>query len=234
VTPGSGRPRRGIVMPDVDVEKLAPVLFWGVKHSPTARSSSRKNQSLYAHDAIYDRLASDLVTIAPQLQSGRNATPPMHPVGSDSEPLAVPAPAYSHRGLAHSRTSIFARRRESGSKATSSAWTLSTIPPSMHASREERFRSDSTATEVLYGRQAMESCHDSDLALVASVWACYYREGSASAERLQAAPSGSKRDSHHIAAQALAGHKHGDRCRESDSLPALEYTVPARPCPSKL
>jgi acyl-CoA reductase-like NAD-dependent aldehyde dehydrogenase len=62
-----------IVMPDVDVEALAPVLFWGAFSNSAQFCLAIKR--LYIHEAIYDRLAAALVALAKTTRVGRGSEP---------------------------------------------------------------------------------------------------------------------------------------------------------------
>ncbi len=62
-----------IVMPDVDVEALAPVLFWGAFANSAQFCLAIKR--LYIHEAIYDRLAAALVAQAKAAKLGRGSEP---------------------------------------------------------------------------------------------------------------------------------------------------------------
>ena len=57
-----------IVMPDVNVEEIAPVLFWGAFANSSQFCIAIKR--LYVHEAIYDRLSAALVKIANQTVMG--------------------------------------------------------------------------------------------------------------------------------------------------------------------
>lgn len=61
----------GIVMPDIDVEKLAPTLFWGAFLNSGQFCMAIKR--LYIHEDIYERLVAALVNIARQTRMGRGS-----------------------------------------------------------------------------------------------------------------------------------------------------------------
>ena len=58
-----------IVMPDVDVDALAPVLFWGAFANSAQFCLAIKR--LYVHEAVYDRLSAALVKLAATTRVGR-------------------------------------------------------------------------------------------------------------------------------------------------------------------
>jgi acyl-CoA reductase-like NAD-dependent aldehyde dehydrogenase len=60
-----------IVMPDVDVDAIAPVLFWGAFSNSAQFCLAIKR--LYIHEAIYDRLAAALVSLAKSTRLGRGS-----------------------------------------------------------------------------------------------------------------------------------------------------------------
>lgn len=61
-----------IVMPDIDVDALAPVLFWGAFANSAQFCLAIKR--LYVHDAVYDRLAAALTTLAQAVRVGEGHT----------------------------------------------------------------------------------------------------------------------------------------------------------------
>lgn len=58
-----------IVLPDIDVEALAPILFWGAFSNSGQVCVAIKR--LYIHEEVYDRLAEALVRIAQETPMGR-------------------------------------------------------------------------------------------------------------------------------------------------------------------
>jgi acyl-CoA reductase-like NAD-dependent aldehyde dehydrogenase len=62
-----------IVMPDVDVDALAPVLFWGAFANSSQFCLAIKR--LYIHEDIYDRLAAALARLARSTRLGRGSEP---------------------------------------------------------------------------------------------------------------------------------------------------------------
>ncbi len=62
-----------IVLPDVDVDALAPVLFWGAFSNSAQFCLAIKR--LYIHEAIYDRLSAALVKLAQATRMGPGNQP---------------------------------------------------------------------------------------------------------------------------------------------------------------
>lgn len=62
-----------IVMPDVDVDAIAPVLFWGAFANSAQFCLAIKR--LYIHEAIYDKLADALARLATQVRVGPGTDP---------------------------------------------------------------------------------------------------------------------------------------------------------------
>lgn len=62
-----------IVMPDVDVDAIAPVLFWGAFANSAQFCLAIKR--LYIHEDIYDKLADALAKLARQVRVGPGANP---------------------------------------------------------------------------------------------------------------------------------------------------------------
>lgn len=62
-----------IVMPDVDVDAIAPVLFWGAFANSAQFCLAIKR--LYIHEAIYDKLAEALTRLATQVRVGAGTDP---------------------------------------------------------------------------------------------------------------------------------------------------------------
>lgn len=62
-----------IVMPDVDVDAIAPVLFWGAFANSAQFCLAIKR--LYIHEAIYDKLAEALAKLATQVRIGLGTDP---------------------------------------------------------------------------------------------------------------------------------------------------------------
>ncbi|KAB5589902.1 Aldehyde dehydrogenase [Ceratobasidium theobromae] len=59
-----------IILPDVDVTKLAPELFW-----VALVNNGQASKRLYIHEKIYDQLRDELVKIAKSIKTGNGADP---------------------------------------------------------------------------------------------------------------------------------------------------------------
>jgi acyl-CoA reductase-like NAD-dependent aldehyde dehydrogenase len=62
-----------IVMPDVDVEAMAPALFWGAFGNSGQICVAAKR--IYVHEAVYDKLAAAFVRLAAQARMGAGTEP---------------------------------------------------------------------------------------------------------------------------------------------------------------
>jgi acyl-CoA reductase-like NAD-dependent aldehyde dehydrogenase len=213
-----------IVMPDVDVEKLAPVLFWGAFANSSQFCLATKR--LYAHEAIYDRLAAELVKIGRSVKVGDGAAE-----GTQLGPIQNRLQFQRLRSLIEDSRSHGHRFLLGGDVPEGKGFffpvTLIDNPPDdSRVVKEEPFGPILPLLKFSTADEAVVRANDSDYGLGASVWAGDYREGQRIAERLQAGTVWVNEIHTLSPHKPMAGHKQSGIGVENGLIGLLEYTVP--------
>ena len=213
-----------IVLPDVDVEKLAPVLFWGAFANSSQFCLATKR--LYAHEAIYDRLAGALVKIGRSVKVGDGTAE-----GTQLGPIQNRLQYQRLRSLiedsrSHGHRFLLGGEVPQGKGYFFPVTLIDNPPDDSRVVREEPFGPILPLLKFSTVDQAVDRANDSDFGLGASVWAGDYREGQRIAERLQAGTVWVN-EIHTISPhKPMAGHKQSGIGVENGLMGLLEYTVP--------
>jgi acyl-CoA reductase-like NAD-dependent aldehyde dehydrogenase len=213
-----------IVMPDVEVEKLAPVLFWGAFANSSQFCVATKR--LYVHEAIYDRLAGELVRIGRNIKMGDGtaAGTQLGPIQNRLQyqrlqDLVEDSRRHGHRFLLGGEVT--------GGKGYFFPVTLIDNPPDdSRVVKEEPFGPILPLLKFSSVDEAVTRANDSEYGLGASVWAGDYRDGRAIAERLQAGIVWVNEIHTLSPHKPIAGHKQSGIGVENGLIGLLEYTVP--------
>jgi acyl-CoA reductase-like NAD-dependent aldehyde dehydrogenase len=213
-----------IVMPDVDVEALAPVLFWAAFANSSQFCLATKR--LYLHEAIYRQMADALVGIGRSVKVGDGfaAGTQLGPVQNRLQyqrliDLLEDSRSHGHRFLLGGEVLK--------GKGYFFPVTLVDNPPDdSRVVKEEPFGPILPLLKFSTVDEAISRANDSEYGLGASVWARDYRQGQAIAERLQAG-SVWVNEIHTITPhKPMAGHKQSGIGVENGLVGLLEYTVP--------
>jgi acyl-CoA reductase-like NAD-dependent aldehyde dehydrogenase len=213
-----------IVMPDVDVEKLAPVLFWGAFANSSQFCLATKR--LYAHEAIYDRLAAELVKIGRSVKVGDGTAE-----GTQLGPIQNRLQYQRLRSLiedsrSHGHRFLLGGDIPEGKGFFFPVTLIDNPPDDSRIVKEEPFGPILPLLKFSTVDEAVVRANDSDYGLGASVWAGDYHEGQRIAERLQAGTVWVN-EIHTISPhKPMAGHKQSGIGVENGLVGLLEYTVP--------
>jgi acyl-CoA reductase-like NAD-dependent aldehyde dehydrogenase len=213
-----------IVLPDVDVEKLAPVLFWAAFANSSQFCLATKR--LYVHEAIYDRLASELVKIGRSVKVGDGAAE-----GTQLGPIQNRLQYQRLRSLiedsrSHGHRFLLGGEVPQGKGYFFPVTLIDNPPDDSRVVREEPFGPILPLLKFSTVDQAVDRANDSDFGLGASVWAADYREGQRIAERLQAGTVWVNEIHTFSPHKPMAGHKQSGIGVENGLIGLLEYTVP--------
>ncbi|CAB3773362.1 aldehyde dehydrogenase [Burkholderia sp. MSh2] len=213
-----------IVMPDVDVDAIAPVLFWGAFSNSAQFCLAIKR--LYIHEDIYDRLRDRLAEIAKETRMG-----PGDEDGVQLGPVQNRAQFERlKRLLEDSRTQghAFPAGGEIGSgKGFFFPATLVDNPPDdSRVVREEPFGPILPLLKFRDVDDVIRRANDSEYGLGGSVWSRDEAQAQAIAERMQTGTVWINEIHSLSPLKPMAGHKQSGIGVENGLVGLLEYTVP--------
>ncbi|MDB5970144.1 MAG: aldehyde dehydrogenase [Hydrocarboniphaga sp.] len=213
-----------IVMPDVDVDKLAQTLFWGAFANSSQFCLAIKR--LYVHEAVYDRLAAAFVKIGQAVKLGDGMAE-----GTMLGPIQNRVQYERLKGLLEdSKTNghqfLLGGELPAGKGYFFPVTLIDNPPDDSRIVREEPFGPILPMLKFSNTDDAVARANDSEFGLGASVWAGDYQQGLAIAKRLQAGTVWVNQIhalSPHV---PLAGHKQSGLGVENGVHGLLEYTMP--------
>lgn len=212
-----------IVMPDVNVEKIAPLLFWGSFSNSSQFCLAIKR--LYVHEDIYDRLAAEFVKIGKAAKLGDGLAE-----GTQLGPIQNRVQYDRLRNLLDDCKSRDYRILLGGELPQGKGFffpvtVIDNPPDDSRIVREEPFGPILPLLKFKTVDEAVARANDSEYGLGASVWTKDYAQGQKIAERLQAGTVWVNQIhalSPHV---PLAGHKQSGLGVENSLDGLLEYTV---------
>ena len=213
-----------IVMPDVDVEAIAPSLFWGAFANSAQFCLAIKR--LYVHEDIYARLSAALVEIAKQTGLGPGDEP-----GSQLGPIQNRAQFERLKSLlaeSHAQGQRFLVGGEvpNGKGFFFPVALVDNPPDESRIVREEPFGPILPLLKFTDVEDVIRRANDSEYGLGGSVWSKDEAQAQAIAERLQTGTVWIN-EIHSISPlKPMAGHKQSGVGVENGMLGLLEYTVP--------
>jgi acyl-CoA reductase-like NAD-dependent aldehyde dehydrogenase len=213
-----------IVMPDVDVEALAPVLFWAAFANSSQFCLATKR--LYVHEAIYEQMANALVRIGRSVKMGDGSAE-----GTQLGPIQNRLQYQRLINLVedsrfHGHRFLLGGEIPKGKGFFFPVTLIDNPPDDSRVVKEEPFGPILPLLKFSTIDEAVVRANDSEYGLGASVWARDYRQGQAIAERLQAG-SVWVNEIHTITPhKPMAGHKQSGIGVENGLVGLLEYTVP--------
>jgi acyl-CoA reductase-like NAD-dependent aldehyde dehydrogenase len=213
-----------IVLPDVDVQALAPVLFWGAFSNSAQFCLAIKR--LYIHDDVYEPLAAALVALARST-----------PLGAGSDPASLLGPVQNRQQYERLKN-LLADCRQQGHRILCGGElgagrgyffpvTLVDNPPEdSRVVQEEAFGPLLPLLRFRDVDDAIARANDSPYGLGASVWCRDEARGVSIAHRLQAGTVWVN-EIHTISPlKPMAGHKQSGLGVEQGLEGLLEYTLP--------
>jgi acyl-CoA reductase-like NAD-dependent aldehyde dehydrogenase len=214
----------GIVMADVDVDKVAPQLFWGAFSNSSQYCLATKR--LYVHEDIYDRVAQALVKIAASTRVGDG-------MAEDSQlgPIQNKRQYERLKELLDDCRKNGYRILAGGDVPTGKGYffpvTLVDNPPDdSRIVREEPFGPILPLLKFKSVDEVVARANDSEYGLGGSVWTGDVAAGQAIAERLQTGTVWVN-EIHNLSPQRpMAGHKQSGFGVENGLEGLLEYTSP--------
>jgi acyl-CoA reductase-like NAD-dependent aldehyde dehydrogenase len=213
-----------IVMPDVDVEALAPVLFWAAFANSSQFCLATKR--LYVHEAIYEQMANALVRIGRSVKMGDGSVEgtQLGPIQNRLQYQRLIDLVADSRS--HGYRFLLGGEIPEGKGFFFPVTLVDNPPDDSRVVKEEPFGPILPLLKFSTIDEAVARANDSEYGLGASVWARDYRQGRAIAERLQAG-SVWVNEIHTITPhKPMAGHKQSGIGVENGLVGLLEYTVP--------
>lgn len=213
-----------IVMPDIDVDKLAQPLFWGAFANSSQFCLAIKR--LYVHEAIYDQLAAAFVRIGKAVKLGDGLAE-----GTLLGPIQNRVQYERLKGLLEDSKQnghkfLLGGELPEGKGFFFPVTLIDNPPDDSRIVREEPFGPILPMLKFSDVDDAIARANDSEFGLGASVWAGDYQQGITIAQRLQAGTVWVNQIhalSPHV---PLAGHKQSGLGVENGLHGLLEYTVP--------
>lgn len=213
-----------IVMPDVDVQQVAPLLFWGAFYSNAQICIAIKR--LYIHEAIYEPLVQALVTLAQQVKIGPG----------DEEGVQI-GPVQNHLQFQRLQDLLEDTRRNGyrilcggevpEGKGYFLPLTLVDNPPEdSRVVREEAFGPILPLLRFSSVDEVIARANDSEYGLGGSVWSQDIDEAQRIARRLRSGLVWINDVLRCAPNKPLAGHKQSGVGVENGLAGLLEYTVP--------
>jgi acyl-CoA reductase-like NAD-dependent aldehyde dehydrogenase len=213
-----------IVMPDVDVQKLAPVLFWGAFANSSQFCLAIKR--LYVHEDIYDELAAAFVAIGKAVKLGDGAAEgtQLGPVQNKLQYERLRALVADSRENGH--RFLLGGEPPAGKGYFFPVTLIDNPPDDSRIVREEPFGPMLPMLKFKSVDEVIARANDSEYGLGASVWSRDLDQAQAIAQRLQ---SGTVwiNEIHSLSPhRPLAGHKQSGIGVENSLAGLLEYTIP--------
>ena len=213
-----------IVLPDVDVDTVAPLIFWGAFSNSAQFCLAIKR--LYIHDAVYDRLSQALAKLASTVKLGAATE-----AGVELGPVQNKAQFERLKGLLADCKAqglkIIAGGEVSNQPGFFFPVTLVDNPPeSSRIVQEEPFGPILPLLRFTDIDEAVARANASPYGLGASVWTADEAQGLAIGRRLQAGTVWVN-EIHTISPlKPMAGHKQSGLGVEQGEDGLLEYTLP--------
>lgn len=213
-----------IVLPDVDVDAVAPLIFWGAFANSAQFCLAIKR--LYIHDAVYDRLSQALAKLAGSVKLGAATE-----AGVELGPVQNKAQFERLKGLLADCKAQGLRLLAGGEVARQPGYffpvTLVDNPPeSSRIVQEEPFGPILPLLRFTDIDDAVARANASPYGLGASVWTADEAQGLAIGRRLQAGTVWVN-EIHTISPiKPMAGHKQSGLGVEQGEDGLLEYTLP--------
>ncbi len=213
-----------IVLPDVDVDAVAPLIFWGAFANSAQFCLAIKR--LYIHDAVYDRLSQALAKLAGSVKLGAATE-----AGVELGPVQNKAQFERLKGLLADCKAQGLRLLAGGEVAQQPGYffpvTLVDNPPeSSRIVQEEPFGPILPLLRFTDIDDAVARANASPYGLGASVWTADEAQGLAIGRRLQAGTVWVN-EIHTISPiKPMAGHKQSGLGVEQGEDGLLEYTLP--------
>lgn len=213
-----------IVMPDVNVDAIAPLLFWGAFSNSAQFCVAIKR--LYIHEDIYDRLSERLVEIAKETRLGRgdDESTQLGPVQNRVQferlkDLLEDSRAQRHRFLVGGEV-------PSGKGHFFPVTIVDNPPDDSRVVREEPFGPILPLLKFRDVEDVIQRANDSEYGLGGSVWSDDAAQAVAIAECLQTGTVWINEIHSVSPLTPMAGHKQSGVGVENGLVGLLEYTVP--------
>ena len=213
-----------IVLPDINLDKVVPQLFWGAFHNSAQFCLAIKR--LYVHDSIYNAVAERFVALAREARIGRGDEPGVQlgPVQNRAQFERLKALVADSRSNGH-------RFLTGGEPAPGRGYffpvTLIDNPPDdARVVCEEAFGPILPLLRYRSVDEAVARANASEYGLGASVWARDASVGEGVAQRLQAGTVWVNEIHSLSPHKPVAGHKQSGIGVENGVEGLLEYTVP--------
>jgi acyl-CoA reductase-like NAD-dependent aldehyde dehydrogenase len=213
-----------IVMPDVDVDKLAPQLFWGAFSNSSQYCLATKR--MYVHEDIYDRMAQEMVKLAASTKVGDGAEDDtkLGPIQNKRQYDRLKNLLEDCRDKGYR---ILAGGELPAGKGYFFPVTIIDNPPDdSRIVREEPFGPILPLLKFKTIDEVVARANDSDYGLGGSVWTGDLVQGQVIAERLQTGTVWVNEIHNLSPHRPMAGHKQSGFGVENGLAGLLEYTNP--------